>query len=418
MRMPPSMAPPKLLRIRGRWPRPLFGLLSLAGILLLLGLTSPAGSAGPGGKARALVLPPLAAEAPDAKLAGIPGSLEVLARSPTAFAATEVPVTPAVPVVPSVPVVPVAAPVQPQMAAGGSLPQNPAAWITLEGRRILEIRSAAGAQTPEAVAARGSAVLRKLAENPAVAPEQLEVREDPPYSMVGLVGQGGRFTPLLAVDDRAGRAFAISRQELAEGYRDQLRGSLRQFRSSHSLGAWMRSTALALLILGIYVAWVRVQVSLERRLRHWIAAVPSPWLGGLKLAGSKVLDGSQERATLLRLLRLLHWGLLLLASYLLIPLLLGFFPPTQVVAEGLRGHIRGVFERLLDGMVAAIPNLLAIVVILLITRLVMRACLDWFAAIERGQLQFPGFYREWARPTGRLVAAALLLAWLHFRSTR
>ena len=403
MRMPPSMAPPKLLRIRGRWPRPLFGLLSLAGILLLLGLTSPAGSAGPGGKARALVLPPLAAEAPDAKLAGIPGSLEVLARSPTAFAATEVQVTPAVPVVPSVPVVPVAAPVQPQMAAGGSLPQNPAAWITLEGRRILEIRSAAGAQTPEAVAARGSAVLRKLAENPAVAPEQLEVREDPPYSMVGLVGQGGRFTPLLAVDDRAGRAFAISRQELAEGYRDQLRGSLRQFRSSHSLGAWMRSTALALLILGIYVAWVRVQVSLERRLRHWIAAVPSPWLGGLKLAGSKVLDGSQERATLLRLLRLLHWGLLLLASYLLIPLLLGFFPPTQVVAEGLRGHIRGVFERLLDGMVAAIPNLLAIVVILLITRLVMRACLDWFAAIERGQLQFPGFYREWARPTGRLV---------------
>jgi len=130
------------------------------------------------------------------------------------------------------------------------------------------------------------------------------------------------------------------------------------------------------------------------------------------MAGSKVLDGSQERATLLRLLRLLHWGLLLLASYLLIPLLLGFFPPTQVVAEGLRGHIRGVLERLLAGMVAAIPNLLSIVVILLITRLVMRACLDWFGAIERGQLQFPGFYREWARPTGRLLAAGVLLAGL------
>jgi hypothetical protein len=57
-------------------------------------------------------------------------------------------------------------------------------------------------------------------------------------------------------------------------------------------------------------------------------------------------------------------------------------------------------------------NLLAIVMIRLLTRLVMRACLDWFAAIERGQLQFPGFYREWARPTGRLMAAALLLAGL------
>jgi small-conductance mechanosensitive channel len=63
-------------------------------------------------------------------------------------------------------------------------------------------------------------------------------------------------------------------------------------------------------------------------------------------------------------------------------------------------------------MVAAIPNLLASVVVLLITRLAMRACLDWFGAIERGQLQFPGFYREWARPTGRLVAAGVLLAGL------
>jgi len=299
----------------------------------------------------------------------------------------------------------------PVPVADGSSPQPAAAWVTLEGRRILEIRSAAGAQTPVSAADRGSAILRRLADNPAVAPEQLEVREDPPYSMLGLEG-GGRFTPLLAVDDRAARAFDTTRQDLAERYRDQMRGALRQYRSSHTLGSWLRSTALALLFLGIYVAWVQLQGVLERRARHWIAAAPSPWLGGLKLAGSKVLDGSQERAALLRVLRVVHWGLLLLASYLLIPLLLGFFPPTQVVAEGLRGHIRGVLERLLDGVVAAIPNLLAIVVILLITRLVMRACLDWFGAIERGQLQFPGFYREWARPTGRLVAAALLLAGL------
>ena len=47
-----------------------------------------------------------------------------------------------------------------------------------------------------------------------------------------------------------------------------------------------------------------------------------------------------------------------------------------------------------------------------LTRPVMRACLDWFAAIKRGQLQRPGFYRESARPTGRLMAAALLLAGL------
>jgi small-conductance mechanosensitive channel len=114
----------------------------------------------------------------------------------------------------------------------------------------------------------------------------------------------------------------------------------------------------------------------------------------------------------LLVLRVLHWGVLLLASYLMIPLLLGFFPPTQGIAEGLRGHIRLVLDGVLEGVVAAIPNLLAIALILLFTRMAMRACRTWFAAIERGRLQFPGFYREWARPTGRLVAAAILVAGL------
>jgi small-conductance mechanosensitive channel len=50
--------------------------------------------------------------------------------------------------------------------------------------------------------------------------------------------------------------------------------------------------------------------------------------------------------------------------------------------------------------------------ILYLTRLAMKGCRAWFAAIERGQLVFPGFYREWALPTGRLVSGAILLAGL------
>ena len=160
--------------------------------------------------------------------------------------------------------------------------------MTLEGSRILEIRAAAGAQTPESVAERGTVVLRKLADNPAVAPEQLEVREDPPYSMLGLEANG-RFTPLLAVDDRAARAFDTTREELAERYRDQLRGALRQYRSSHTLGAWLRSTALALLILGSYLAWVQVQGGRGKEGIHCV----SGWGQAGKVEGSSHVGAQQ-----------------------------------------------------------------------------------------------------------------------------
>ncbi|MFZ9752772.1 MAG: mechanosensitive ion channel family protein [Cyanobium sp.] len=288
----------------------------------------------------------------------------------------------------------------------------PSSWVTMEGRRVLEIRSATGAQTPAEVALRGSLRLRQLAENQAVEPEQLVVREDPPYALIGLQRPGGGFTPQMAVDDRAALAFGTTRQELAERYRDQMRAAIRQYRSTHTLGAWIRSTALATLVLGVYLLWLRIQTLIQRRLGRWIRQGHSPLLEGLRIGSTTVLDRGQERAVLLRLLRLLHWGLLLLASYLLIPLLLGLFPPTQMIAEGLRGHLRGVLVHLFEGAVAAIPNLLTIALILLLTRGLMRACVDWFEAIERGQLQISGFYREWARPTGRLVAATLLLAGL------
>ncbi|MCS5691996.1 mechanosensitive ion channel family protein [Cyanobium sp. FGCU-6] len=306
----------------------------------------------------------------------------------------------------------VALPALPAVAAAPAPSAPKPAWVTLEGRRVLEIRSAAGAQTPEALARRMTAELARLADRLTLDPQRLAVEDDPPYAMVGIREADGRFTAKLAVDDRAARAFGISRRALAERYRDQLREALLTYRRTHSLGAWLRGTALALLVLAGFLLWVRLQSLVYLRLRRWLARPEGAPLHGLRLAGNQVLDEAQERASLEWGLRLLHVGLLLLAGWLLIPLLLSLFPPTQVIAEGLRGHILRVLDRLLVGMVAAIPNLLAIALILLLTRLAIRASNAWFRAIERGSLSFPGFYQEWARPTARLVGVALLVVGL------
>ena len=300
----------------------------------------------------------------------------------------------------------------PDPATAALQPEAPVpAWVSLEGRPVIEIRSAVGAQTPAGVARRASDDLRALADSP-IAPEQLQVRELPPYTMIGLVGDDGRFHPRLALDDRAAAAFGLTRSELAVQYRDQLRGAIRQYRSSHTPLSWLRGTALALLVLAIYLLWIRGQSWLNLQLAARINRLARQGGLGLRLGGSQVLDSQQGQEALQLLRRLGHWSLLLLISYLLVPLLLGLFPPTQVIAEGLRAHLLQVLQRLLNGLFAAIPSLLTIALILALTRLAMQACGAWFLAIERGRLQFPGFYPEWAKPTGRLVSAAILMAGL------
>jgi len=287
-----------------------------------------------------------------------------------------------------------------------------AAWVTLEGRPVLELRGAAGAQSADALARRMSRELQEMATDFAIEPGQLAVEDDPPYAMVGLREADGSFRPKLAVDDRAARAFGSSRRALAERYRDQLELAIRSYRLSHRPEIWIRGTLLALLVLGGFLLWVRLQTLAYGRLRRWLTQPKGGPIRGLRIAGREVLDDDQVRASSEWGLRLLHGGLLVLAGWLLIPLLLGLFPPTQVIAEGLRGHILGVLGKLLNGLVAAIPNLLAIALILLVTRLAIRACQAWFTAIERGQLSFPGFYPEWARPTARLVTLALIVVGL------
>ena len=283
------------------------------------------------------------------------------------------------------------------------------AWIRLDGRPVLELRSATGAQTPAEVAQRGSKRLQELAQDSSVQPQAFTVEDVPPYAMVGLRRSDGSFTALLGVDDRAGSAFGLSRQQLARRYSQELGAAVASYRSSHRLSSWLRGTALALLVLGIYILWIRWQLSLYTRLQLSIVNRPLEALAHLRLGANQPFTARLVQRSLLGLLQALHWFLLALASYLLIPLLLGFFPPTQVIAEGVRSQILNLVGGLLTAVVAAIPNLLAIAVILAFTLVAIRLSNAWFAALQRGSVRFQWFYGEWAQPTGRIAATLILL---------
>jgi small-conductance mechanosensitive channel len=236
----------------------------------------------------------------------------------------------------------------------------------------------------------------------------LLVEEQPPYWMVAERQADGRILPRLAVDERAARRFGLSQRALAELYRDQLQAAIRQYRSRHSLQAWLRGTALALLVLLIYVGWLLWQRQLHGRV-HRLLLQRSP---ALHVGSTQLLDPAQLRPVLLLALNLLHWTLLLLISYLLIPLLLGFFPPTQILAAGLRSQILAVLRGLGAALFAVVPNLLSVGLILGFTVLLLRASNAWFRALDQERVRLPGFYPEWGRPTGRIAAVLILMAGL------
>ncbi len=286
-------------------------------------------------------------------------------------------------------------------------------FISLDGRRYLEIRRTPAAQKLDDYVRRADARLLELAQDHTVQPDQLVVQEEPPFSMVGIRDEGGGFSPELAVGDRAAACFGVTRQQLALRYRDGMRRAITKYRGSRTVASWLKGTALAALVLGFYILWLRVQGGLNRRLRHHFAERPRFAMQELSRLGlGGFVEADQVRRIMQWLRQVVHWSLLVVISYLLIPLLLGFFPPTEGIAEGLRGQIKSVVLGFLGGIVQAIPNLFSIGVILVITVLVIRASQAWFRAIDHGRIHIPGFYQEWALPTARLVAILLSMAGL------
>jgi small-conductance mechanosensitive channel len=286
--------------------------------------------------------------------------------------------------------------------------RHPAAWVELDGQRVLEVRVAAGAQEPSDVVRRINRALLRIAEDSSITPQLVGVEEQPPYWMVTVREANGRSVAQLAVDERAARSFGITQRALAERYRDQIQTAIRRYRRQHSLEAWIRGTALALLVLALYLGWLLWQRRVHRRLHQCV----SHRCPGLRIGSARLLEPAQLRPFLLLALSLLNWSLLLLISYLLIPLLLSLFPPTQGLAAGLRGQILAVLQALGAAVVAVLPNLTAIALILLITVGLVRASNAWFSALDQERLRLPGFYPEWGRPSGRIASVLIVMAGL------
>ncbi|RYZ94394.1 MAG: mechanosensitive ion channel, partial [Proteobacteria bacterium] len=98
----------------------------------------------------------------------------------------------------------------------------------------------------------------------------------------------------------------------------------------------------------------------------------------------------------------------LLALYIYVPLVLSFFPWTANWAPKLFSYILDPLYTILRVVLEFIPNLFFLLAIALVTRYVLKALKFIFREIELGNLQFEGFFQEWASPTYKLVRVLVI----------
>ena len=243
----------------------------------------------------------------------------------------------------------------------------------------------------------------------------------------GYVAAGGPYTTTtkavengMTIEVNGQAAFMILAADLNELAGETLEGvaslAAHELKKALDEAAEQRSLRHLLTAVGLaLVATVAVVVvlSLIIRIRRWFAtslrASATERLSRLGLAATVVLHPDYVGKAIVAGAALFSWIVGGLAAYVYATFVLGLFPLTRPLGEGLKGALLSMLEKIGAAVVGALPGLTLAIVIFILARLATQLVGAFFQRLEAGVFTVPWLQSETAAPTKRI---AIIVIWL------
>jgi small-conductance mechanosensitive channel len=219
----------------------------------------------------------------------------------------------------------------------------------------------------------------------------------------------GKFL-LRVLDDDVHRESGETAAMAATAAADNLKLAIEGIRESRDSKAMLSAVGYTILVTAALVVllWLlaRGYAVVARRIQQLVARRSDK----LTPAWSRPIVGQSGLAALAILpVRLAAWAAALLLTYEWAALVLTFFPYTRPWGEGLFDNLLDALGRIGGGILDALPGLLFVALIFLITRFVVRIVRAFFESVQSGRVQVSWIDETTARPTGRLLTAIIWL---------
>ena len=198
-------------------------------------------------------------------------------------------------------------------------------------------------------------------------------------------------------------------QSTADDAVRQLTLALREAQEQASVRHLLKAVLLTLLATLIYAGALYGFVLANRRLGERLSSALRAKAEKLRVAGVIAVHPRHFLILARRLVVVSAWLLGLFASYLWLTFVLRLFPYTRPWGEQLRGYLVGLLSSMLHGIVHAVPGLLTVVIIFVITRSVVHLLDGFFQRVEAQHIRIGWLDEDTARPTRRIVAVILWL---------
>jgi len=198
-----------------------------------------------------------------------------------------------------------------------------------------------------------------------------------------------------------------SQTELAQRYANVIKNTIVKYKEQNSLKSIL--IRLAELLLVLFIAFVLVWAI--NRLFNFLKKITlnseHPSLTGIRIRNYEFIKKRGVVKALVKLLAILRIIFLLFLLITIIPLIFDIFPSTQYLSKIIIKRISDPIRDIGVAIINYLPHLFNIIIIIIITRYLLKGLRFFALEIERGILKIKGFHPEWARTTYSLIRIML-----------
>jgi len=271
------------------------------------------------------------------------------------------------------------------------------AFVVVNGEGLFRVRGITAFPAHTRAAGIASRI-EDLAKDAAFDPAKLVVAAKDNHMLI-LAGE----SLVMTILDEDAVLEGVQKRVLAEVYRNKIIAVIGAYRHDHqpkvilvnALYAVAGSAVLAGLIYAVIFLFRRMLSVLERLFKRRIES--------LEAKSQYIVQARQIWSLLTNSVRLIKVSLILVLCYIYLSTVLGLFPWTRWFAANLLSQVVNPLQDIGNAFVDYLPKLFFLIILILITRYLLKLTRMFFNAIAGQRMVFSGFEHEWAWPTYRIV---------------
>ena len=274
---------------------------------------------------------------------------------------------------------------------------EPTAYVLFQGDSLFTINSGLGPFTPTIRAEYISERLENLARKITVVQDSFFISEVEGYTLISY-----KETVIMSITDADASVLGLPRQKIATNNIGIIKQSFIQHIEKKSVTGWLINIGYTILtLIGLIIIFILINIFFK-----WINKKLLNYEKGLKRKRKsffRYLAPKGPQYFFIFLSNIVKIALIVLILFLYLPLLFGFLPWTKELVTQFYAYIANPIKYIVTGLINFLPNLFYIIIILFITRYILRILNYVAQEIEEEKLKMKGFHKEWAHPTLNIV---------------